>query len=132
MVAVLAMTRTIPMTMTDTDTIEQTAAASAAATKRPRKAKGGKIAAKTRAKARQPRTPADAAGKAKSPQGTKQAKLIDLLKRAKGASIAEMAEALGWQSHTIRGAIAGALKKKLGLQIESGKDEKRGRVYRIT
>lgn len=62
---------------------------------------------------------------------TKQAQLIAMLKRAKGASIEEIAEALGWQHHTVRGAIAGALKKKLGLTIESEKVERRGRVYRI-
>jgi transposase len=62
---------------------------------------------------------------------TKQAQLIAMLKRAKGASIEEIAEALGWQHHTVRGAIAGALKKKLGLDVVSEKDERRGRVYRI-
>ncbi|MFZ1894102.1 MAG: DUF3489 domain-containing protein [Rhodoplanes sp.] len=51
---------------------------------------------------------------------------------AKGATIEEIAEALSWQPHTVRGAIAGALKKKLGLEVTSEKDEKRGRVYRVT
>jgi hypothetical protein len=63
---------------------------------------------------------------------TKQAKLIAMLQRAKGATIDELAEALDWQVHTVRGAIAGALKKKLGLEVTSDKDEKRGRVYRLT
>src|SRR5262245_29980351 len=62
--------------------------------------------------------------------GTKQAQLIAMLRRAKGATIDEAVEALEWQPHTVRGAIAGALKKKLGLDITSEKDEKRGRVYR--
>jgi hypothetical protein len=62
---------------------------------------------------------------------TKQAKLIAMLQRAKGATIEELAEALDWQQHTVRGAIAGALKKKLGLEVTSDKDEKRGRVYRL-
>ena len=62
---------------------------------------------------------------------TKQAQLIAMLKRAKGASIEEIAEALGWQPHTVRGAIAGALKKKLGLEVTSEKIEHRGRTYRI-
>jgi DNA-binding MarR family transcriptional regulator len=62
---------------------------------------------------------------------SKQAQMIAMLKRAKGASIEELAEAFGWQHHTVRGAIAGALKKKLGLNVTSDKDEKRGRVYRI-
>ena len=63
---------------------------------------------------------------------SKQAKLIEMLKRPNGATIAEMVKALSWQPHTVRGAIAGALKKKLGLKVESEKvDPERGRVYRI-
>ena len=62
---------------------------------------------------------------------SKQAQLIAMLKRAKGASIAEIVEALEWLPHTVRGAIAGALKKKLGLDVVSEKSERRGRVYRI-
>jgi len=63
--------------------------------------------------------------------GSKQAQLIAMLKRTKGASIEEIVAAFDWQAHTVRGAIAGALKKKLGLDVTSEKDEKRGRVYRI-
>jgi hypothetical protein len=63
--------------------------------------------------------------------GTKQAQLIAMLRRAKGATIDEVVEALEWQPHTVRGAIAGALKKKLGLDVTSEKDDKRGRIYRI-
>ena len=62
---------------------------------------------------------------------SKQAQLIAMLRRAKGASIDEIVEALGWQAHTVRGAIAGALKKKLGLNVVSEKSERRGRIYRI-
>ncbi len=43
--------------------------------------------------------------------GTKQALMIDLLKRKKGATIEEIVEAIGWQAHSVRGAISGALKK---------------------
>ena len=50
---------------------------------------------------------------------SKQAQLIAMLRRAKGATIDEIVEALGWQPHTVRGAIAGALKKKLGLAVTS-------------
>ena len=63
--------------------------------------------------------------------GSKQAQLIAMLRRAKGVTIDEIAEALEWQPHTVRGAIAGALKKKLGLDVASEKDDKGGRVYRI-
>ena len=62
---------------------------------------------------------------------SKQAKLIEMLKRAHGATIDEVAAAFDWQKHTVRGAIAGALKKKLGLDVKSEKVEGRGRVYRI-
>lgn len=63
--------------------------------------------------------------------GTKQAKLVAMLQRPKGASVTEIVEVLGWQAHTVRGAIAGALKKKLGLTVLSETHERRGRVYRI-
>lgn len=62
---------------------------------------------------------------------SKQAKLIEMLMRPKGASIDEIVTAFGWQPHTVRGAIAGALKKKLGLNVVSEKIEGRGRTYRI-
>lgn len=63
--------------------------------------------------------------------GTKQAKLIKMLRLKRGATVDEVAKALEWQPHTVRGAIAGALKKRLGLTITSERDERRGRVYRI-
>ena len=51
--------------------------------------------------------------------GTKQALVIDLLKRPEGATVEQIAAAIGWQHHTIRGAISGALKKKLGLNVQA-------------
>lgn len=79
-----------------------------------------------------PASPQPAAPKERKPrEGTKQQQMIDLLRRPNGATLAEIVEATGWQQHTIRGAMAGALKKKLGLTITSEKDEARGRVYRI-
>ena len=47
---------------------------------------------------------------------TKQAQLIAMLRRKEGATIAQIVAATGWQPHTVRGAFAGALKKKLGLE----------------
>ncbi len=61
---------------------------------------------------------------------TKMESLIALLRREQGARIDEMMQATGWQQHSVRGAMAGALKKKLGLTITSEKTEA-GRVYRI-
>ena len=57
--------------------------------------------------------------------------LIDMLKRDEGASIGQIVEATGWQKHTVRGAISGALKKKLGLAVTSEKSEGGERFYRI-
>lgn len=62
--------------------------------------------------------------------GTKQAQIIAMLQRPEGATVAEMVEATGWLSHTVRGCISGALKKKLGLPIAAEKVEGRGTVYR--
>ena len=73
-----------------------------------------------------------APAEAKAPRAeSKQAQLIAMLKRSDGATIAEVVEALQWQPHTVRGSIAGALKKKLGLKVESEKVDGRGRVYRV-
>ena len=62
--------------------------------------------------------------------GSKQAQVIDLFRRAEGATVAEVMTATGWQPHTVRGIVSGTLKKKLGLTVVSAKEE-RGRVYRI-
>lgn len=74
----------------------------------------------------------DVAPKMRTPrEGTKQAKLIAMLRAPDGATIAEIMAATGWQSHTVRGAMSGALKKKLGLEVTSEKIEDRGRVYKV-
>ena len=62
---------------------------------------------------------------------TKQQIMIDLLSRAEGASIPELMKATGWQQHTVRGALSGTLKKRLGLEIESIKTSGSDRTYRI-
>jgi hypothetical protein len=54
-----------------------------------------------------------------------------MLRRPEGVTVDEVVKALDWQAHTVRGAMSGALKKKLGLTIESKKEAERGRVYRI-
>ena len=63
--------------------------------------------------------------------GTKQALMIDMLRRPQGATVEQIAEATGWARHTVRGAMAGALKKKLGLTITSEKTEGAARTYHI-
>ena len=67
----------------------------------------------------------------KSKQPTKQDRITTLLKRSKGATLAELGKASEWQEHSIRGFISGTLKKRLKLNVESGKDAKGVRRYRI-
>ncbi len=110
----------------DTGAETSEAAEPAKATKVKQKKQGKPAKSSKRGKS-QPQKKGPRAARADS----KQAQLIAMLKRAKGASIEEIVEAFDWQPHTVRGAIAGALKKKLGLDVTSEKDEKRGRVYRI-
>ena len=76
--------------------------------------------------------PADDQPAPKIRLGTKLHKVIKLLARPEGAAIHEIMKATGWQQHTVRGTLAGALKKRLGLTIESEKPEGKDRIYRIT
>lgn len=73
----------------------------------------------------------DAKAKRKPRTDTKQARLVTMLQAKNGATVEEIAAAFGWQNHTVRGALYGALKKKLGLDIVSEKVGARGRTYRI-
>ena len=65
-------------------------------------------------------------------ENSKQAQVIAMLKRPEGATIAQIMEATGWQSHTVRGTFAGAFKKKLGLVITSSKAADAERIYRLS
>lgn len=56
--------------------------------------------------------------------------VVAILRRHEGATIAQMSEATGWQAHSVRGAISGSIKKKLGLRVVSEKRDA-GRVYKI-
>lgn len=55
---------------------------------------------------------------------------VSLLRRPEGATLAQLVEAIGWQEHSVRGAMSGTLKKKRGLTITSEKAEG-VRTYRI-
>jgi hypothetical protein len=62
---------------------------------------------------------------------SKKAIVLDLLRRKDGATMAEIAKATDWQNHSIRGFISGNLAKKMGLTVESSKNEAGERTYRI-
>jgi hypothetical protein len=86
----------------------------------PAQAAEAPVAAKRGAKAKTAKPGKGAPAEKPTPRaGTKQALLIELLQRPEGATVEQIAAATGWQQHTIRGAISGALKKKLGLNVEA-------------
>lgn len=78
-----------------------------------------------------PRTPRPAGEAKPAREGTKQARAIAMLERPDGASNAEMQAEFGWQEHTVRGFIAGKVRKDLGLHCTATKEGERGLVYRI-
>lgn len=69
------------------------------------------------------------ADEASSPT-TKRDRVLAMLRAPKGASLAALAEATQWQSHSVRGFLAGVVRKKLGLTLVSALTED-GRIYRI-
>jgi hypothetical protein len=70
--------------------------------------------------------------KAKGPRaGTKQAEMIAMLERADGATMEDIVAATGWQSHTVRGAISGALKRKLGLIAAQAPPKRRSPCHSV-
>jgi len=108
------------------------------------KAKGGAQSAKcapAKAKATKKSTPVKKAPKAAkgakraktqggAREGSKTAQVVAMLQRKNGATLAEIMEKMGWQKHTVRGFMAGAM-KKAGYTVESFKSDKGERTYRI-
>ena len=64
-------------------------------------------------------------------EGSRKAIVIAMLEKAGGASLGEIMEATGWQSHSVRGFISGSLTKKSGLKVESFKRDVGQRAYAI-
>ena len=97
----------------------------------PSKAKSGNKAspAKKATKGRKSaRSPKKATG---SRQGSKTAKVLDLVKRSGGATLKELTKVTGWQAHSVRGFLSGALGKKMGLTVKSTKAEGGERRYSV-
>lgn len=90
-----------------------------------------KAVAKAKPKAKKPAKAKAKAAKPAQRADSKQARFIAAMRTAKGMSIGEAVKAFDWQAHTVRGAIAGAIKKRLGLKVDAEQDETRGTVYRI-
>jgi hypothetical protein len=86
--------------------------------------------AEKQAAARRP-IKAGAEGQPKQRENSKQARVIAMLKRPEGATIAQIEEVTAWQAHTTRGFFAGTVKKKLGLAISSHKPQQGERIYHL-
>jgi hypothetical protein len=65
-------------------------------------------------------------------EGTRKAKVLELIRRPQGASLAEIMSQTAWRSHTVRGFISGSLVKRMGLPIESFRRDSGDRAYRLT
>jgi len=92
-------------------------------------AQGPRVAAKKGRSAQHASQSSKAGPRARA--SSKKADILALLQRRGGATLEELMLATGWQAHSIRGFISGAIGKKMGLAVESAKREGGGRVYAI-
>ena len=88
----------------------------------PKKQAKEKVTSKKAAKVKEAKVPREV---------SKKAIVLDLLRRPKGATLAEIMAATDWQAHSVRGFISGALGKKMGLTVASERREDGERVYSI-
>jgi hypothetical protein len=93
--------------------------------------KSGKKASKAEKGAKKPKGAKPAKSNDSARQGSKAAKVLELLKRQNGATLAELMKATNWQAHSVRGFLSGTVGKKLGLRLESTKAENGERTYSI-
>jgi hypothetical protein len=90
--------------------------------------------AKSRASARPTRPSKRKVGRTRPESanpGSKQSRVIAMLQSHQGVTIGAMMKATGWQQHSVRGFLAGVVRKRLKLKLRSKKTDV-GRVYQIT
>ena len=90
--------------------------------------KKGKASKKASPGKRAPKTAKEAS---LTRDGSKAAKILDLLKRPEGATAKELMKATGWQPHSVRGFLSGTVSKKMGLAVISTKGEDGERTYSV-
>ena len=113
---------------------KKTASSKKGAPKSQKSAKGGKPKAaatvKPKKTAKAPKKSAKAQEAVGPREGSKTAQVVAMLQRKNGATLSEIMEKMGWQRHTVRGFMAGTM-KKAGYTVESFKSDKGERTYRI-
>src|SRR5258708_33340574 len=119
-----------------TETAPASVAAEPKATKTARAGKRGAHVAPKKSKPGKKATSAKKAPKGEKKggaarDGSKAAKILELLKRPGGATSKELMKATGWQPHSIRGLLSGTIGKKMGLTVTSTKGEDGERNYSI-
>ena len=127
----------------NTSIAEETGTASATATgaqpkptKKARVAKQGAHVAPKKAKSGNKANSAKKAPKGQKKarvarDGSKTAKILDLLKRSGGATLKELMKATGWQAHSVRGFLSAIVGKKMALTVKSTKGEDGERTYSV-
>ena len=135
------------MKMTNEETTKTAAGAEQGAHVAPEKGTSKKVASPKKgapkgqqtAKGAKPKRTAKVSKKAAKPERkaaapraeSKGAQILALIRRPKGATLAELAKLTGWQNHSIRGFLSGTVGKKMGLTVESAKREDGMRVYSL-
>jgi hypothetical protein len=125
--------------MTNVETTEQAATVAAppraarskkATSKNAAPQKKGAARAKNAAKSAKPKKAAKPVKATPPRAGSKGAKILALIRRPSGATLAAIRKATGWQAHSVRGFLSIA-RRKYGLKIEFARNEEGGRVYRV-
>ena len=123
----------ITLTTETTRTAQATAAEKTKPGKKARVGpKGAHVASKAVPKAKAAKKPPKAAKKTGvAREGSKAAKVLDLLKRPDGVTLKELIKATGWQAHSVRGFLSGSVGKKMGLAVTSAKGKEGERTYSV-
>lgn len=124
------------MTTEQTETAPPNATAEQKATKKATAGKRGAHVAPKKGKSAKKASPAKKAPKSEKKatgarDGSKTAKILELLKRPGGATSKELQRASGWQPHSVRGFLSGTVGKKMGLAVTSAKGEDGERSYSV-
>lgn len=95
--------------------------------------KGGRAKqARPAKKAKAAKTSKGSGKKRPAREGSKQAQVLEMLRRKGGCTLSEIMKPTGWQAHTVRGFISGTVGKKLGIEVKSTKNDSGERTYSVT